>query len=175
MDFRAGTEHWPALVAAVEEWGPRGRIQEPVGLERKQRDVFSSMRGNNLELCQGMFSLDINENFFTKSIVKYWTSFSGRGGVLILGSVQDMCGCGSWGHGAGWWLDLMISEVFANFRGSVTFITMGKASWGNTAPQMCEPGAAGPQAHVGGVQLSSKLLEIPEWEEKSVLMCLPGP
>lgn len=56
---------------------------------------------------------------------------------------------------------------------------MGKASRGNAAPQKYEAGAAGPsaeaQAQVGGVLLSSKFLEIPEWKKKSILMCLPGP
>lgn len=73
----------------------------------------------------------------------------------------------------------MISEVFSNFKDSVISITTGKASRGNTAPQKGGAGAAGPQAeaqaHVGGVLLSSRLLEIPEWEERCISMFLPGP
>lgn len=42
-------------------------------------------------------------------------------------------------------------------------------------PTSVRLGLLDPQAHVGGVLLSSKLLEIPELEEKSILMCLPGP
>jgi len=46
----------------------------------------------------------------------------GSGGVTIPGGVQKMCRYGTSGHGLagmvvlGWWLDLMILEVFSNLR-----------------------------------------------------------
>jgi len=49
----------------------------------------------------------------------------GSGGVPIPGGVQTPCGCGPWGQGSagmvglGWWLDLMISEVFSNLSDSM--------------------------------------------------------
>ena len=44
------------------------------------------------------------------------------GGITIPGAVQKMCRCGTSGHGLagmvvlGWWLDLMILEVFDNLN-----------------------------------------------------------
>jgi len=49
----------------------------------------------------------------------------GSGGVPIPGGVQKLCGCGTWGHGLvgmvvfGWWLDLMILEVFSSLNDSM--------------------------------------------------------
>jgi len=49
----------------------------------------------------------------------------GSGGVPIPGGVKKPCGCGTSGHGLtgmgvlGWWLNLMISEVFSNIHDSV--------------------------------------------------------
>jgi len=58
------------------------------------------------------------------SLLKEWsgigTGCPGNGGVIVPGGVQKDCRCGTLGHGLagmvvlGWWLDLMISEVFSN-------------------------------------------------------------
>jgi len=51
----------------------------------------------------------------------------GSGGVAIPGGVQKMCRCGTWGHGLagmvvlGWWMDLLILEVFSSLNDSVIY------------------------------------------------------
>jgi len=72
------------------------------------------------------FRVHIRKDFFCERVVKHWKSGQGSGGVTIPGAVQEEGTCGTEGHGfvamvvMGWWLDLIILEVFSNLNDSMT-------------------------------------------------------
>lgn len=57
-------------------------------------------REDGLKLWQGVFGLNIRENFFTKNVVLPWQRLPR---ALVKSSFLEgflkPCGCGTWGHG----------------------------------------------------------------------------
>lgn len=56
-------------------------------------------RASGFTLHQGKFRLYIRENFFPKSVVKYWNKLPREGVESPSLEVFITCRCGTWGYG----------------------------------------------------------------------------
>jgi len=57
------------------------------------------MRGNGLKLCLGRFRLDIRKKFLSKGVMRYSNKLPREVVVSPSGSVQEVCGWSTKGHG----------------------------------------------------------------------------
>jgi len=70
-----------------------------VGVFSRLTSVSIRTKGNGLKLHQGRFRLDIGKNFLTERVRHGKRLPQGSDGTTVPGGVQEMCRCGTSGHG----------------------------------------------------------------------------